>query len=69
MDTGKEILLVLDRINHELLEIRKSSRRVSALEAWSSRLKSMWAAFLRACGYLKRTASGKLTFSLPKREG
>jgi len=52
MDTSKDILRALGRIEGELVEIRKLSERVSKLEMWQSWLKGGWAALVAAYAYL-----------------
>ena len=54
-----EILLAIGRIEGELVEIRKLSQRVSALETWQSRLKGAWAAVLAMYVYLCRAVYGR----------
>ena len=52
MDTSKDILRALGRIEGELVEIRELSERVSKLEMWQSWLKGGWAALVAAYAYL-----------------
>jgi hypothetical protein len=59
MDVLKEIFRSLGRIEGELVEIRKLSQRVTALEVWQSWLKGAWAALLAAFAYLCRDIYGK----------
>ena len=59
MDAVNEILHALGRIEGELIEIRKLSERVTALEIWQSWLKGAWAALVAAYLYLYRQAVGK----------
>ena len=59
MDTYKEILRALGRIEGELVEIRKLSERVTKLEVWQSWPKGGWAALTAAYAYLCRGAFGK----------
>jgi len=47
------------RIEGELIEIRKSSERVTALEIWQSWLKGAWAALVTRYLYLYRQAVEK----------
>ena len=54
-----EILLAIGRIEGELVEIRKLSQRVSALEIWQARLKGAWAAMLAMYLYLCRAMHGR----------
>ena len=58
MDTWKEILRTLGRIEGELIHIRKLSERVAKLEAWQSWLKGGWAALAAAYAYLFKTGFG-----------
>lgn len=59
MDTASEILLILGRIEGELIEIRKLSERVSTLEQWQSRLKGGWAVLAAACALLGKGIYGR----------
>jgi len=47
-----QILRALGRIEGELVEIRKLSERVSAIEQMLSWLKGGWAVLATACAYL-----------------
>jgi hypothetical protein len=58
MDIMKEILRSLGRIEGELVEIRKLSQRVTALEVWQSWLKGAWTVLLAAFAYLCKQAFG-----------
>ena len=49
MDILHEILRALGRIEGELIEIRKLSERVSALEVWQSRIRGAWAVTAAWC--------------------
>jgi hypothetical protein len=49
MEAYEEILLALGELKGELVEIRKLSQRVSAIEHWQSWLKGAWA--ILAAGY------------------
>jgi hypothetical protein len=59
MDAWKEVLVMLGRIEGELVEIRKLSERVRRLEVWQSWLKGAWAVIVAAYLYLVRQASGR----------
>ena len=59
MNTYKEILRALGRIEGELIEIRKLSERVRTLEVCQSWLKGGWAVLVAAYIYLCRLAFGK----------
>ena len=59
MSINHDILRALGRIEGELLEIRKLSQRVSALELWQSWLKGGWAAVVAMYVYLCRVVSGR----------
>jgi hypothetical protein len=59
MDVYYEILRSLGRIEGELIEIRKLSVRVSALEQMQSWLKGGWAILLCAITYLFRGSYAK----------
>jgi hypothetical protein len=54
MDIYYEILRALGRIEGELIEIRKLSERVSALEQMQSWLKGGWAILAAAWAYMVR---------------
>ena len=54
MDIYYEILRALGRIEGELIEIRKLSERVSALEQMQSWLKGGWAILAAAWAYMFR---------------
>jgi len=59
MDIEKEILFMLEHIEHELIEIRRFSHPVSMLEVCSSWLKRVWAVLGAAHAGLTRTTFGK----------
>ena len=52
MEAYEEILLALGRIEGELVEIRKLSQRVSAIEHWQSWLKGAWAILVAGYAFL-----------------
>jgi hypothetical protein len=54
-----QILRALGRIEGELIEIRRLSRRVSMLEQSQSWLKGAWAVLAIAIGYLLREMYAK----------
>ena len=56
MEAHEEILLALGEIRGELVEIRKLSERVSAIEHWQSWLKGAWAILAAGYAYLFRGA-------------
>ena len=59
MSINHDILRALGRIEGELVEIRKLSQRVSALELWQSWLKGGWAAVVAMYVYLCRVMYGR----------
>ena len=59
MDTNSQILLILGRIEGELIQIRKLSERVSMLEQWQWWLKGAWAVLAAALAWLCRDIYGK----------
>ena len=59
MNEYSEILIMLGRIEGELVEIRKLNHRVSKLEMWQSWLKGGWAALAAICGYIYRAMYGR----------
>ncbi len=59
MDTYNEILRALGRIEGELIEIRKLSERVSALEHMQWWLKGRWAILAAGFTYMFRGTCGK----------
>ena len=71
MDMEKEILLMLEHIERELIEIRRFSHPVSILAVWSSWLmrsvspigrnlkKPLWAVLVAAHAFLGRATFGK----------
>ena len=59
MNEYSEILIMLGRIEGELVEIRKLNQRVSKLEMWQSWLKGGWAALAAFCGYIYRAMYGR----------
>ena len=59
MNEHSEILIMLGRIEGELVEIRKLSQRVSALEICHSWLKGAWAAVIGLGVYICRAMSGR----------
>ena len=59
MAINHDILRALGRIEGELVEIRKLSQRVSALELWQSWLKGGWAAVVAMYVYLCRVVSAR----------
>jgi hypothetical protein len=59
MDAWKEVLVMLGRIEGELVEIRKLSERVRSLEVWQWWLKGAWAVIVAAYLYLVREALGR----------
>ena len=54
MEAYEEILLALGELKGELVEIRKLSQRVSAIEHWQSWLKGAWAILAAGYAYLFR---------------
>ena len=52
MEAFEEILLMLGEIKGELVEIRKLSQRVSAIEHWQSWLKGAWAILVAGYAFL-----------------
>ena len=58
MNEHSEVLIMLGRIEGELVEIRKLNQRVSALELCHSWRKGAWAAVMRMCVYLFRATRG-----------
>ena len=54
MEVINQILMVLGRIEGELIEIRKLSERVRQLEAWQSWLRGGWAVLFLAYLLLRR---------------
>ena len=54
MEVYEQILLELGQIRGELVEIRKLSERVSAIEHWQSWLKGAWAILAAGYAYLFR---------------
>ena len=59
MNEHSEILIMLGRIEGELVEIRKLNQRVSALEICHSWLKGAWAAVVGMFVYVCRAMSGR----------
>ena len=59
MNENSEILIMLGRIEGELVEIRKLNNRVSRLEICHSWLKGVWAALVGLGAYLYRGACGR----------
>jgi hypothetical protein len=59
MNEHSEVLIMLGRIEAELVEIRKLNQRVSALEICHSWLKGAWAAVVGMFVYLARAMSGR----------
>jgi hypothetical protein len=59
MNENSEILIMLGRIEGELVEIRKLNQRVSRLEICHSWLKGAWAAFIGLCAYIYRASCGR----------
>jgi hypothetical protein len=59
MSINHDILRALGRIEGELVEIRKLSQRVSALELWQSWLKGGWAAVVAMYVYICRVMYGR----------
>ena len=57
MNERSEILIMLGRIEGELVEIRKLNQRVSALEICHSWLKGAWAAVVGMYVYIFRAMS------------
>jgi hypothetical protein len=56
MNEQSEILIMLGRIEGELVEIRKLNNRVSRLEICHAWLKGAWAAVIGLCAYVCRLA-------------
>ena len=59
MNEYSEILIMLGRIEGELVEIRKLNLRVSRLEICQSWLKGAWAAIIGLYAYLCRVTYGR----------
>ena len=59
MNEHSEILIMLGRIEGELVEIRRLNQRVSALEICHSWLKGAWAAVVGMFVYICRAMYGK----------
>jgi hypothetical protein len=59
MEEHSEVLIMLGRIEGELVEIRKLNQRVSALEICHSWLKGAWAAVIALFVYICRGVSGR----------
>ena len=59
MDTLNEILLILGEMRGELVQIRKLSERVSALEQMQAWLKGAWAALAVARASAFKAIYGK----------
>lgn len=59
MNSEKEIMRALGRIEGELVEIRKLAERVSRLEHWQAWLKGGWAVLATAFAYLFKAAFGR----------
>ena len=56
MDRDAEILTMLGRIEGELVEIRKLSARIGALEQWQWRLTGGWTVLLIVLAYFSMAA-------------
>ena len=59
MNENSEILIMLGRIEGELVEIRKLNQWVSRLEICQSWLKGAWAALVGLNAYLCRVLYGR----------
>jgi hypothetical protein len=59
MEVLDQILIMLGQIQGELVEIRKLSERVSALEQMQSWLKGGWAFLAGAFAFMFKTIYGK----------
>lgn len=59
MNEQSEILIMLGRIEGELVEIRRLNQRVSSLEICHSWLKGAWAAVVGLFVYFFRGISGR----------
>ena len=59
MNENSEILIMLGRIEGELVEIRKLNQRVSRLEICHSWLKGAWAAVVGLFAYICRVSYGR----------
>ena len=59
MNEYSEILIMLGRIEGELVEIRKLNQRVSRLEIWQSWLKGGWAVLVGMYAYICRATYGR----------
>jgi hypothetical protein len=59
MDSYEEILMLLGGIKAELVQIRKLSERVCALEQMQSWMKGGWTILLVLLAYLLKASFGK----------